>query len=559
MKSSFPEKQKMADPMIKKRLAYNDRIDRLRKSEYLMLKGISNPSLTSQLLLTLTPPPDLTYLDHGGTTMTSVSLLKTFCDRMGSTLLANPHSDAANPSASSILLAETRLQVLEFASADPDYFDVVFTANTTAAVKLVMECFSGLSCGFDYAYHSSCHTSLIGVRELARNSHCFATDEQTERWLTAGRDVFEVEDAVRPILFAYPAQSNMNGQRLPLDWSSLLRQSGHYRNTYTLLDVAAFASTGPLDLSNPESAPDFTVLSFYKIFGFPDLGALIIRKASSSVLGHRRYFGGGTTEMVTCFGEKPWVARKETGLPSQLEDGTVAVRSVLALQCAFRNHQLLFGSMRDISQHVTWLGERLYERLEALKHPNGVPVCHFYKAATSTYGNSNTQGATIALNIRKDDESWMSPYAVGALLRNHKIHVRVGSLCNPAGMASALDLKSDDMKAAFEEGFRCNRHDDVRAGGKPFGMIRVTLGAMSTLEDILRFTGVVEKELVDRKCKAEMTLASGKASLMRYKKEQKSSLHEKGQVLPEADRWEFPSKAWRTVRTHLPHLLKRLA
>jgi molybdenum cofactor sulfurtransferase len=44
---------------------------------------------------------------------------------------------------------------------------------------------------------------------------------------------------------------------------------------------------------DPEHAPDFTCLSMYKIFGFPDLGALVVRKDSGHILTLRKYFGGG--------------------------------------------------------------------------------------------------------------------------------------------------------------------------------------------------------------------------------------------------------------------------
>ncbi|KNG51512.1 molybdenum cofactor sulfurase [Stemphylium lycopersici] len=238
------------------RLAYNDRISRMRKSEYPMLKG-------------------LTYLDHGGTTLAPRSLLKSFCTEMQNTLLANPHSDASNPSATAIMVEETRLEVLKMFNADPAYFDVVFTANATAAIKLVAEGFSGIQEGFNYLYHRNSHTSLVGVRELARRSHCLASDE-VEQWLASGSDnVHDDIQSRRATLFAYPAQSNMNGERLPLNWAGKLRLPSACQNAYTLLDVAALVSTTPLDLSNHLLAPDFIALSFYKIFGFPDLGALI--------------------------------------------------------------------------------------------------------------------------------------------------------------------------------------------------------------------------------------------------------------------------------------------
>jgi molybdenum cofactor sulfurtransferase len=378
----------------------------------------------------------------------------------------------------------------------------MFTANATAGAKLVAECFSSLDSGFDYYYHRNCHTSLVGVRELAGYSQCLVSDKETEAWLDGGHMPWSSEGPSRPQLFAYSAQSNMNGQRLPLHWPNQLRKSGYHPNTYTILDAAALVSNSPLDLSNHTSAPDFVILSFYKIFGFPDLGALIVRKASSHILEHRRYFGGGTTEMTTCFGEAPWVARKAASLHARLEDGSIALRSILALRCAIDTHQKLFISMSEISKHTSWLSKTLYDRISSLTHANGVSICHIYKAPGSEYGDSNTQGATIALNFRKCDGSWMGPYAVGAKLRSQNIHTRSGSLCNPAGMACALGLSPAVMRSAFDEGFRCNQEYDILSDNVLFGMVRVTFGAMNTMEDVEQLVRCIQDRLVDRDCHA---------------------------------------------------------
>jgi len=67
-------------------------------------------------------------------------------------------------------------------------------------------------------------------------------------------------------------------------------------------------------------------------------------------------------------------------------------------------------------------------------------------------------------------------------------------------MALALNLTPLDVRMAYTEGFRCNQQDDVRQGDVLFGMVRVTLGAMSTLEDVDKLASCVERELVDRDC-----------------------------------------------------------
>jgi len=308
----------------------------------------------------------------------------------------------------------------------------------------------------------------------------------------------------------FPPSSNMNGERLPLDWCEKLRISLHHPNTYSLLDAAALVSTTTLDLSNHHYAPDFVALSFYKIFGFPDLGALIVRKSAGHVFDNRKYFGGGTTEMATCIGDV-WVIRKASSLHARLEDGTIAFRSILALNCAIKTHRKLFGGLEQVSKHTSWLAKVLHDRLRSLRHFNGMSVCHLYSSPDSSYGDSKTQGATIAFNVCKSDGMYIGPWHVGALLRANHIHVRTGTVCNPAGISCALGLEAKWLRKAFDEGYRCNTETDILAG-VPVGVVRVTLGAMSTLDDVETLISCLSKNVVDRN--STTVCAEKKDSLM---------------------------------------------
>ncbi|KAF2198625.1 PLP-dependent transferase [Delitschia confertaspora ATCC 74209] len=461
-------------------LLYNNRIDRMRGNEYPMLRG-------------------KTYLDHAGTTLPAKSLITAFSEQMQTHLLGNPHSSSSSePSISHRIVEETRLQVLQLFKANPDHFDLVFVANATAGIKLVVEAFNGCPEGYEYYYHRDSHTSLVGPRELACKSHCFLSDDEVEEWMKSGGShtppLEKVENGLR--LFAYPAQSNMNGRRLPLSWCSSFRSSSDNPQTFTLLDVAALASTTLLDLSDHINAPDFTVLSFYKIFGFPNLGGLIVRKSAGHVFDHRRYFGGGTTEMTTCSGQ-PWVERKKSSLHERLEDGTGATHSIVALNCAIGVHARLFG-FEEASVHARWLAHCLYEKLVSMKHANGRLVCRIYKDPTSTYTDAKTQGPTVAFNICKSDGTWVSSSKVGAMAEKWNLLVRTGSMCNPAGMAHALAVTHEDIRTAYDSGFRCGQADDVR-NGVPMGIVRVSFGAMSVLKDVEAFLMFVEECFVESK------------------------------------------------------------
>ncbi|KAK3699481.1 hypothetical protein LTR37_016438 [Vermiconidia calcicola] len=463
--------------------AYNNYTERMREVEYPMLK-------------------DSIYLDHAGTTLFSKTLMERFHAEMMANLYGNPHSASPSSQKSTQTIEDARLRLLRFFNADPDHFDLIFTANATAAIKLVGHAFREKHNSFSYRYHVDSHTSVVGVRELAHNYSCLDSDGAVEKWINR----LDVEEHTeRSTLFAYPAQSNMDGRRLPLHWCRSVQASAS--RAYTLLDAAAYASTSPLDLGNVDAAPDFSALSLYKIFGFPDLGALIVKKSAAHVFEQRRYFGGGTVDLVVCLKEQ-WHASKSGPLHERLEDGTLPIHSILALEPALQTHEELFGTLERISEHTAKLASELYERLLSLKHGSGRPVCAIYKYENSSYGDRSTQGPIVAFNLQDGKGEWVSNAEVEKLASIKNIHLRTGGVCNPGGVATALKLAPWEMKENFSAGHRCGSENDIM-NGKPTGVIRVSLGAMSTRSDVDRFLSFVDEFFVDK----SQTLGSSMTSL----------------------------------------------
>ncbi|KAL4946632.1 hypothetical protein BDV06DRAFT_181993 [Aspergillus oleicola] len=454
---------------------YSDDIDAIRDREYPLLK-------------------DTTYLDHAGTTPYAKSLIDSFSQDLTTNLYGNPHSMSASSQLSTQRVDDIRLRALRFFNADPDQFDLVFVPNATAGIKLIADAFRDSPRGFWYGYHVDAHTSLVGVRELAEaGSRCFMQDEEVDEWIS----ILGSEKTETPALLAYPGQSNMSGRRLSMRWCEQIRsRCSSTRNAYTLYDAASFVSTSPLDLSNAAAAPDFTVLSFYKIFGFPDLGALIIRKDARHVFENRKFFGGGTVDMVLT-GKAPWHAKKQTSIHERLEDGTLQFHSIIALDSAFETHRRLYGSMESISAHTRFLAKHLHDRMIALKHDNGAKVCHLYKSTTSNYDDPSTQGPILAFNLRNSRNIWIGKSEVERLAGIKNIQIRSGTLCNPGGTAASLGWFGADMLRHYSAGMRCGDDHDIM-DNRPTGILRVSLGAMSSQRDISTFMAFLEEFYVDK-------------------------------------------------------------
>ncbi|EAW10365.1 putative molybdenum cofactor sulfurase protein (HxB) [Aspergillus clavatus NRRL 1] len=460
---------------------YSEDVDIIREREYPQLK-------------------DTTYLDHAGTTLYAKSLIEAFSRDLTSNLFGNPHSMSASSQLSTRRVDDVRLRALRFFKADPDDFDLVFVANATAAIKLVADAMRDSRQGFWYGYHVDAHTSLVGARELAaKGNRCFSSDEEVEGWIQSLREAGP--ESLN--LFAYPAQSNLNGRRLPLSWCETIRRRSEAAggNTYTLLDAASLVSTSPLDLSDAAAAPDFTVLSFYKIFGFPDLGALIVRKSAGHIFEQRRFFGGGTVDMVLTR-EMQWHAKKQSSIHDRLEDGTLPFHSIIALDSAFATHRRLFGSMENVSSHTRFLAKRLYDKLAALKHSNGERVCQLYTNPFSDYNKAASQGPIIAFNLRNSHGAWIGKSEVERLATVKNIQFRSGSLCNPGGTSGSLGWTGADLLQQFSAGLRCGDDHDVM-DGRPTGVLRLSLGAMTNLADINTVIQFVEEFYVERAAAVE--------------------------------------------------------
>lgn len=135
-------------------------------------------------------------------------------------LYGNPHSESSPSRVAGHRVDEVRERALRFFNASSEHFDLVFVANATAAIKLVIECVKDHAAASNtpvwYGYHKDSHTSVVGIREATKLQRCFNSDEEVDLWINSGG--LGGPRARQLGLFAYPGQSNMTGRRLPLNW-----------------------------------------------------------------------------------------------------------------------------------------------------------------------------------------------------------------------------------------------------------------------------------------------------------------------------------------------------
>ena len=200
--------------------------------------------------------------------------------------------------------------------------------------------------------------------------------------------------------------------------------------------------------------------------------------------------------------------RRETSLHDRLEDGTLPFHSIFALDHAMNVHERLYGPnpMKFISHHTAQLGKqcKLFDSLMNLKHSNGQPLCRIYKDDNAIYGDPSVQGATIAFNAVQADGTLIPYEDIEEAADDQGIYVRSGSLCNPGGVATYLNWSPAEMKAAYAAGHRCSNPTQIMLG-KPTGVVRISLGAMSTASDVQTLIRFLDGHILP-KCESGTTV-----------------------------------------------------
>ena len=418
------------------------------------------------------------YLDYTGGGLYAQSQIRRHLELLEATVLGNPHSDNPTSLASTQLVEQTRDAVLAFFSADVADYDVIFTANASAALKLVGESYPFCEGGrFLLTYDN--HNSVNGIREFARRAGAAVT------YLPVGDPELRLDPHMVSAelhvatsgcdLFAFPAQSNFSGVQHRL----AMIEEAHTLGWDVLLDCAAFAPTNRLDLSAIK--PDFVPLSFYKMFGYPTgIGALLVRRDKLAKL-RRPWFAGGTITLASVQGDG-WhhLAAGHVGF----EDGTVDYLGLPAVRIGLEH--LSNVGMDMVHARVASLSRWLLAEMTALRHSDGSPLVRVFGPRTT-----DQRGATIAFYLLTPDGV---PYDVDAMERlagEKLISLRTGCFCNPGDGEVAHRITRDDMAECFTSRVlpvtftEC--HDIIRdATGKMPNTMRVSLGLASNFADVFR-------------------------------------------------------------------------
>lgn len=421
------------------------------------------------------------YLDYTGAGLAARAQHRAHADRLARNLFGNPHSVSPTSEAATDLVERARARVLAHFNASPDEYVAVFTPNATGAARLVGEAYpfgrrTRLVLTFDN------HNSVNGLREFARRAHARTVYVPTRApELRVERGVLAEVLAKGRGLFAYPAQSNFSGVRHPLDWIPLAQDAGYD----VLLDAAAYLPTGVLDLSVVR--PEFVLVSWYKLFGYPTgVGCLIARRPALARL-RRPWFSGGTIQAVSV--GLPW----HTMAPDEaaFEDGTLNFLSIPDVH--FGLDWLDGIGVSVVATRVSCLTGWLLSRLAGLTHSDGSPMVRVYGPTTR-----EARGGTVAFNFLDAVGKVVDERLVAAESSSAGISLRTGCFCNPGVGEDAFGLDMGALRSLRRA--RTESLDEYLAliGLPSAGAVRVSFGVASTAEDVDRFVEFAVRTYRDR-------------------------------------------------------------
>jgi len=427
------------------------------------------------------------YLDYTGGGLYAASQVSEHLRLLESEVFGNPHSH--NPTSAPItrLIERCRGVVLAYFNASPDEYVAIFTANASQALKLVGESYPFGPEGH-YLLTFDNHNSVNGIREFARARHTTinyvplllpemrANEDRLGEYLEQGRPGAHN-------LFAYPAQSNFSGVQHPLGWIPQAKARGWD----VLLDAAAFVPCNRLDLS--QWHPDFVSISFYKMFGYPTgVGCLLARREALSKL-QRPWFAGGTITVASVQGDRYFLAEGA----SAFEDGTPDYLGIPGVEIGLRHLESV--GLDVIHTRGRCLTAWLIHELLSLHHANGRPLVRVYGPL-----DTKQRGATVTLNLYDAEGNIIDHLRVEEAAIKRRISLRTGCFCNPGGGEIALRLSKSELIGCFSGHEQQDSRftvDDFRhcIDSKGTGAVRVSLGIVSTFDDVCCFVDLVREFL----------------------------------------------------------------
>lgn len=351
--------------------------------------------------------------------------------------------------------------IAEFVGADMRTNTVIFVKNATEAINKLSHRLLAPDGSIVVTTRMEHHSNDLPWRDHFRTVHVRV--EADGRLDEDHFDGILKEYAGRIALVAVTGASNVTGFIQPVH---RLAEKAHAAGARILVDAAQLAPHRKIDMRS-DDAPDhidYLALAGHKMYAPYGTGALI-GPTEGFRDGAPDYCGGGTVNVVTA-DEVYWA-----GMPDRDEAGSPNVMGAVAMAAAART--LMEHGMETVAEHERVLTEYTLERLGAM-------------ADVRVYGETDPARAgekvgVIPFNLAGTDHSLLAAVAGFEC----GVGVRNGCFCAHPYVVELLALSEPEMRKWREQFLRGDK------SGMP-GMVRMSFGCYSTLEDVDRLLEALE-------------------------------------------------------------------
>lgn len=419
-----------------------------------------------------------TYFDYTGGNLYPESLLDEHFSFLKENVLGNPHSTNPTSKLATEKVDAARKKVLEYFNAQDDYY-CVFTANASAALKIIGECYPHCE-NSELVLFSDNHNSVNGLREFCKSKlgkfkyipMYYENLRVDENILN---ETLSAPSAAPHKLLAFPAQSNVSGVKHDLNWINKAQESGWD----VLLDAAAFVPTCRLDLKKYPA--NFACISFYKIFGFPTgIGCLFIRKDTFKKL-IKPWFAGGTVAFAAV--NEPMYRLIENH--ERFEDGTINYLEIPAIKLGLEYIEKI--GIDNITQRVAQHTQSLLTQFQALKHNNGNPLIAVYGPK-----DLESRGGTIIFNVLQDNGEPIEFTTVEQAANDLNISIRTGCFCNPGIDEINNCISNEELAKYYTAKEDATYLEMIHFLGKMRGAVRISVGFVTNQKDLDKLVNFVK-------------------------------------------------------------------
>lgn len=421
----------------------------------------------------------LAYLDYTAAALHGASQARAHAERLERGIFGNPHSEHLASRESAAAQAAARAATLAFFDADPEVYEVCFTANATAALKLVAESYP-FSRERGFILSADNHNSVNGVGEYARRAGAPISVLPLDAELRLDKGGERLRGAVARQgagLFAFPQQSNFSGVRHDLILVDIAQALG----CDVMIDAASGGACG--DLSLRRHPAEFVACSFYKLFGLPTgVGALIAKRSALARL-RRPWFAGGTVEFVSIAHQRHALRAGHEGF----EDGTPNFLDLSAIEGGFAFlDRVPRAALRARSQALT---DDFLRRAATLRREDGGPLVRVYGPLDPV-----GRGGTVAFNVLGGEDRVIPYGEVERRARDHGVAIRGGCFCNPGAAEAAFGFDRFDVGRcldALEGQFSIEAFQRRLGPDATVGALRLSVGAPTTYRDLDRALSLI--------------------------------------------------------------------